>query len=119
MRSILIPAIASAALFTLPAFAQENSSSGSQGDSAQTQQMRTMSQDKLRSALEQAGFSNIQILDTAYLVQAKTQDDETVMMMINPPNMGGASGQGGSGSGSMDQSQSGSGSDSSGSGQQQ
>jgi uncharacterized membrane protein YgcG len=30
----------------------------------------------------------VQILDTAYLVQARTQDGGVVLMTVNPPNAG-------------------------------
>lgn len=90
MRSIVIPAVAAAAMFTLPAFAQEDSSSnGTQASSEQSQEMRAMSQQKLRSSLEEAGFSDVQVLDTTYLVRAKTKEGEDIIMFLNPPNMSG------------------------------
>ncbi|MFO1039631.1 MAG: hypothetical protein U1E45_22535 [Geminicoccaceae bacterium] len=68
-----------------------------------------MTQQKLRSDLEKAGFSNVNVLDAAYLVQAQTSDGNRVMMFINPPSMGNA-GAGSSGSSSSGSSTSGSGS---------
>jgi hypothetical protein len=70
--------------------------------------MQAMSQDKLRQQLTKAGFSNVKILDAAYLVQARTEDGSDVMMMINPPTsgtrtsgaMGGSSATGSSGNAS-------------------
>lgn len=50
--------------------------------------MQAMSQDKLRQQLTKAGFSNVKILDAAYLVQARTEDGNDVRMMINPPASG-------------------------------
>ncbi len=72
---------------------QNHSSQGSSGSSAQSfsgqrTQAQVMSQDKLRQQLTQAGFREVQILDAAYLVQAQTQDGQTVMMMIDPPHGG-------------------------------
>lgn len=40
---------------------------------------------ELRRDLRQLGFSNIQIIDSAYLVQARTRDGRTVYMVIDPP----------------------------------
>ncbi|MCB4823572.1 hypothetical protein [Roseicella aerolata] len=79
-----------------PAFAQSSQSQPSQsqpsqgGSAAQSpggqrSQPQAMSQDKLRQQLTQAGFREVQILDAAYLVRAKTQDGNTVLMMIDPP----------------------------------
>ncbi|GAA0566353.1 hypothetical protein GCM10009416_00380 [Craurococcus roseus] len=112
--------IAAAAAFGValagPAFAQgqqgqqqQSQSSGQQRQQGQSQQ-QAMGQERLRQQLTQAGFRDVQILDTAYLVQARTQDGNTVLMTINPPSAGsqtsGSSGtpgggsSGGSGSGS-------------------
>ncbi|MBP2311113.1 hypothetical protein [Azospirillum soli] len=42
-----------------------------------------MNQDQLRKSLEQAGFTNVRVLDSAYLVQAQGANGETVTMMID------------------------------------
>jgi hypothetical protein len=55
-------------------------------------QAQAMSQQQLRQQLTQAGFRDVQIVDAAYLVQARTQDGNTVLMMINPPSAGGMQG---------------------------
>lgn len=59
-------------------------------------QVHAMSQQALKSALERAGFTQIQVLDAAYLVHARTADGQVVVMTINPPSMvsGAGSGQG-------------------------
>ncbi|WP_029006921.1 hypothetical protein [Azospirillum halopraeferens] len=54
-----------------------------------------MTQDRLRQTMEQAGFQDIEVIDAAYLVQARTQDGDTVYMVVNPP----PTAAGGSGSG--------------------
>ena len=41
------------------------------------------SQEQVRKSLEQAGFTNVRILDSAYLVQAQGANGETVTMMID------------------------------------
>ncbi len=126
----MLPATAFAAALGLalagPAFAQSTPNAGgaasggtqasgskmsgsqagnSQPGAGQQTQMQAMSQDKLRQQLTKAGFSNVKILDAAYLVQARTEDGHDVMMMINPPAsgtqtsgaMGGSSATGSSG----------------------
>jgi hypothetical protein len=42
-------------------------------------------EEQLRSALQQAGFSDIRILDAAYLVQAQSPDGRQVTMFVDPP----------------------------------
>jgi hypothetical protein len=109
MRLFPITAFAAAALFAAPAFAQQSSNQGGgqqssqppkaqaaagqnqqsgQGSGQQSAQMQAMGQGKLRSTLEKAGFSSIEILDAAYLVNAKSPDGNQVMMFINPPAVG-------------------------------
>jgi hypothetical protein len=100
---MFIPAIAAAALLATPALAQSQSSSqaGKSATGQQGMQPHAMSQQKLRGALEQAGFKQVTVLDAAYLVQAQSPDGEQVMMLINPPSTGGASASAGGASGSM------------------
>lgn len=54
--------------------------------SAQGGAAQVMGQERLRQQLSQAGFQDVRVLDAAYLVQARTQDGNTVFMMINPPD---------------------------------
>lgn len=75
-----------------PAFAQGQQQQQSQPSGQQRQhgqnQWQAAGQERLRQQLTQAGFRDVQILDTAYLVQARTQDGMAVLMTINPPNAG-------------------------------
>jgi hypothetical protein len=52
-------------------------------------------QSKLRQALEQAGFHNVQVVDRAYVAQAQAPDGNTVVMAVNLP-AGSAQGSGSS-----------------------
>jgi hypothetical protein len=47
---------------------------------------KMMTQAKVTTSLQQAGFKDVQILDESFLVQAKTADGTPVVMMINPPS---------------------------------
>jgi hypothetical protein len=104
MRLFPIAALTAAALFAAPAIAQQSGNQGGgqqssqqpktqaaagqgqqQSGSQQSAQMQAMGRDKLRSTLEKAGFSSIEVLDAAYLVNAKSPDGNQVMMFINPP----------------------------------
>ncbi|MEN3792292.1 hypothetical protein [Fulvimarina sp. MAC3] len=85
------------------------SSSDSSGNSSMSTEDMVASQSKVLDALKQAGYTDAEIMDAAYMVQAKTPDGEQVLMMIDTSGrvMGAqrASGNGGSSSsGSMDSS---------------
>lgn len=116
MRVVTVLAATAAFAFAIPALAQQGgASSGSSrtgqtaspgSSSAQTSTpssggaANAMTQQALRQSLEQAGFQDIEVLDAAYLVQARTKDGDEVTMMINPPSAGtAASGSSTSGSG--------------------
>jgi hypothetical protein len=47
---------------------------------------RTLIQAKLQKTLQEAGFKSVQIMDAAYIVQAKTPDGEDVLMLVNRPS---------------------------------
>lgn len=96
----LLAGTALAAMFAVPALAAGTTSqtTAGQSGSGQTVQMQAMSQDKLRSTLEQAGFQDIQIIDAAYLVRAQSPDGDQVMMFLNPPASATQAGMQGSGS---------------------
>ncbi|MBZ9674014.1 hypothetical protein [Mesorhizobium sp. ES1-3] len=68
-------------VFALPAFAQ---SSDTQTGSSQ----QPVSAEKLKTQLSNAGFKQVQVLDTAFLVKAQTEDGNDVLMLINPPGAG-------------------------------
>jgi hypothetical protein len=107
MHGKMIAAALIGAALSAPAFAQgsgtpgsqaqgnqSSQSQGSQSQGAQAQgsqgQSRTSSpvvgQQQLRRQLEQAGFREVQVLDASYLVRARTQDGNSVFMIINPPD---------------------------------
>jgi hypothetical protein len=105
MRKFFASAVA-LSMMAAPAFAQQsNQQQGSQKPPQQSggqqgQQTQAASQAEVQKALQQAGFKDIQILDSAYLVRAQTKNNETVFMMIDPPAstaMSGSNSQGGSG----------------------
>ncbi|MBB5276324.1 hypothetical protein HNR26_002393 [Rhizobium rosettiformans] len=103
-------------LFAAPAHAQSSTDAQDSSStdtttttSSQSGQPSAVTQQKLQSQLEGAGFSNVQILDASYLVQAQTEEGNTVLMVIDPPMRGsGMSGQSGSGTSGSSSSESGS-----------
>ncbi len=110
MRTLAFTCVSVLALAAAPAMAKSTNQSNQQGKSSSGQtnpQIHAMNQEKLRTNLQKAGFSNIKVLDAAYLVQADTSDGNQVMLFINPPSTssgaqasatGGSDGSSGSGS---------------------
>lgn len=82
--SLVAGAIAAALFLSAPTHAQTNQST--QGANVQNQQT-PLTQSRVIQTLQQAGFQNIEIVDAAYLVHAKTKDGNTVTMLINPPTI--------------------------------
>ena len=106
-------ALAALALGAAPALAQSSgtssggssgqtttSSSGQSSQSASQAMPKPMTQDKVNQVMKEAGFTNVTILDAAYLVQGTTKDGDQVLVMLNAPMMQAAAGRtGGTGSG--------------------
>lgn len=96
MRSVLFPVAAVALLTAGPALAQQQqqgqqAQQGQQMQQAQpggqeqpTREQVMRSQQQMEQTLREAGFQNIRVLDAAYLVQARTQQGETVVLVVNP-----------------------------------
>ena len=61
--------------------------SSTSGSAMSGMPMKVMSQDKVRSVMKEAGFSDVQIMDAAYLVQAKTKDGDQNLVLVNAPLM--------------------------------
>jgi hypothetical protein len=66
---------------------QSNEQSVTSSGRAKAPSEQPMTQNTLRRSLQQAGFQNVQVLDAAYLVRAKTEDGNDVIMFINPPHV--------------------------------
>jgi hypothetical protein len=87
----LITALA-AILLVSPALAQnassqspQNSQSQQQGAAAsQPQKPTAQIAQQIRSNLEKAGFKNIKLMPSSFLVRATDQNNNPVMMVINP-----------------------------------
>lgn len=65
-------------------------SSGGQQGSASGQQMALRGQQQVIGDLKKAGFTNVQILDAAYLATGKTKNNDEITMMIDPTSAGGS-----------------------------
>ena len=74
-----------------PAFAQSSSSSSSStapssSTTGQTQTPGTM-QKSVKNDLEQAGFTDVQVMPSSFLVRAKDKHGHPIMMVINPDSV--------------------------------
>ncbi|HEY7246037.1 MAG TPA: hypothetical protein VH678_19370 [Xanthobacteraceae bacterium] len=61
--------------------------SGSMSGQAPVQNGLRSVQQKVRQNLEQAGFTDIQLMPSSFLVRAKDRDGNPVMMVINPDSI--------------------------------
>jgi hypothetical protein len=48
------------------------------------ERVRALTEDRLRQLMAQVGFENVQILESSYLVEARTANGEPVVMFVNP-----------------------------------
>jgi hypothetical protein len=95
MRKMLLTtsALAALAFGSNAALAQSQSGTPTASPSSQPAQSasnampKAMSQDKARQVMKDAGFTNVQILDATYLVQASTKDGDQILVVLNPPMM--------------------------------
>jgi hypothetical protein len=84
MHKLLIAFMAAASL-ALPQIASAQTSPSPQASPPPQKQQSMGSQ--VKKNLEQAGFTNIQIMPTSFLVKAKDKDGNPVMMVINPDSV--------------------------------
>lgn len=102
MRKSIVPALAIAALIAGPALAQQ-SQTGQQPQQMQMKQGMQKTGDQgakqwdrksVKDQLEKAGFNNVQVLDTTFLVSAEVHDGQQVLMVVNPPAAAGSAASG-------------------------
>ncbi|HEY0834277.1 MAG TPA: hypothetical protein VGE72_10260 [Azospirillum sp.] len=85
-----------------PPGAATSASGGGQGGQASQTALR--GQQQVREDLTKAGFTNVQIMDAAYLATGKTKNGDEITMMIDPTATTASSGMSGGQSGSAGQS---------------
>jgi hypothetical protein len=80
-----IAATTATLLFAQAAFAQNPSSDSNQAAGAEPQQNTTQVQQAMvERTLQGAGFTEIEIMPTAFLVRAKNADGKRVVMVVDP-----------------------------------
>jgi hypothetical protein len=67
--------------------AANNSTAPAAAKPQQTDQQSTLTIAKLTQDLQKAGFTDVNVLEDAFLIQAKTKDGHPIMMTIGPNGM--------------------------------
>ncbi len=86
MRMLAITAALGASL-AATAFAQTSNTSPGAGGQGNTPQSGPAVQHQVQQDLQQAGFTDIQIMPQSFLVRAKDKHGNPVMMVINPDSI--------------------------------
>src|ERR671923_2297925 len=82
---LLIAAITATLLLAQATLAQNPSSDGNQVAGAEPEQNPTqVQQAKIERTLQGAGFTDIEMMPTAFLVRAKNPDGKPVLMVVDP-----------------------------------
>jgi hypothetical protein len=115
MRTLAI--VAATLLLSTAAFAQSSTSQKYQQSpraqqnpstnlpqTGESQQVAARIAQEIRSHLEQAGFKNIKLLPSSFIVQAQDRDNNTVVMVINPSSVAAITEQGSGNPGTIGQS---------------
>ena len=88
MKFLSAATLSASLVFLSPAVAQDGADTGTDNQTSTSMTMAAEARDKLRDSLQKAGFTAVQIIDTAYLVQATTPGGEIVLMTVNPMGTG-------------------------------
>jgi hypothetical protein len=91
-NTLFVSALAFSLVVSGTAFAQSTTSATNPSSSDATKQQNSgrksiMTIDKVTQDLQKAGFSDIKVLEDAFLVQAKTKDGNPIIMTIGPSGM--------------------------------
>ena len=90
MRSLFISALAAGLALSGSALAQSSSSPGTQPGSqanASSNPGSVLTVQKLQQDLQNAGFTDVNVVAEAFVVRAKTRDGNPVVMTIGPNGM--------------------------------
>lgn len=89
MRTVLMTAAVLGLISAAPAMAQSNNNSSSTTSTASTSAQLTPGamQTNVKSDLEKAGFTDVKVMPSSFLVRAKDKQGRTVMMVINPDSV--------------------------------
>ena len=83
-----IAAITAMLLLAQPALAQSTSSDNKEVTGSEPEQNTTqVQQARIERTLQGAGFTNIEMTPTAFLVRAKNRDGKPVLMVVDPISM--------------------------------
>ena len=91
-NTVFVSTLALALAVSGTAFAQSttgatNSPSPNAAEQKNAGQPSVLTVDKLKQDLQKAGFSEVKVLQDAFLIQAKTKDGNPILMTIGPNGM--------------------------------
>lgn len=83
----IVTVVATLALLTAPAFAQNSTNPGTQSPQASSGSTQSTAAQKIKQDLQNAGFSDVKVVAESFVVQAKSRDGDPVVMTIGPHGM--------------------------------
>jgi hypothetical protein len=91
-KTAFVAALALALTVSGTAFAQSSTSTPNPTSPSATNQPKANQQsaltvEKVTQGLQKAGFTDIKVLEDAFLIQAKTKDGNSILMTIGPNGM--------------------------------
>lgn len=85
MRRVIAPAIMAVLLCSGAALAADNSSTSQSSQTAPANQQHSLATaQKLKQDLQNAGFTDVNVMAEAFVVRAKTKSGDPVVMTIGP-----------------------------------
>jgi hypothetical protein len=87
MYRLAVLIVGAGVIIAAPAAAQQSPATGYSQNGAQSAHPRAISQDEVRRDLQQAGFNNIEFLESAYVVRATNSNGTKLVMTITPESV--------------------------------
>jgi hypothetical protein len=88
VSALALALTASGGAFAQPPTSMPNASSPSAANPPKAKQQAALTVENLKQDLQKAGFTEVKVLEDAFLIQAKTKDGTPIMLTIGPNGMG-------------------------------
>jgi hypothetical protein len=88
VSALALALTASGGAFAQPPTSMPNASSPSAANPPKAKQQAALTVENLKHDLQKAGFTEVKVLEDAFLIQAKTKDGTPIMLTIGPNGMG-------------------------------
>lgn len=87
MSTLALALAVSGTAFAQPATGATNTPSPNAAKQQNASQQSVLTIDKIQQDLQKAGFSDVKVLQDAFLIQAKTKDGNPIMLTVGPNGM--------------------------------